>query len=124
MPIDSNLYLFFEGAHVNSAESLHQILKGGTQDNDTLTRNIHDCGLQIHEETVMNGNCFFHAICLQLKRLRIRKVTAGQLRCEVVDSIFNLEKIQVSNVFLNIHFGVHNVIAIKWIIRSQKFVLF
>ena len=58
-----------------------------SESRERLLVNIHDAKLKVFGRTLQDGNCFFHAICIQLERLNVMEISHLQLRENVVDFI-------------------------------------
>ena len=75
-------------------------LESSSTSQEILMHNIHKSTLQVYGQTPQDGNCFFHAICLQLKRLdNMFTLSAQQIREDVVDLILNTDEIKVTIIF-------------------------
>ena len=85
-------YNFISGKNCTDPIQLGQFLHQGhnnRQDTSTtrLKSNILSLGLQYGQLTPSNGNCFFEAVCDQLKRVGQPPLSPQQLRQHVVNYI-------------------------------------
>jgi len=81
----------------------NELLKALTRNEDDeigakLKSNCYAVGLAFSDETPRDGNCFFHAVSCQLRRLGLDEKEPLQLRIEVVDYLKENRKFEVKSI--------------------------
>ncbi|KAL3889145.1 hypothetical protein ACJMK2_001499, partial [Sinanodonta woodiana] len=91
------------------SQLLQKSQQTGSSIQSTLEANCLSVGLEVHDETTADGNCFFEAVSSQLWRLNcVVQISPQQLRQEVVVFMRNNRVIQASEGTIHLDSFIYN----------------